>query len=325
MTNALQTVPESPVFIDRALHTDPHLKSPHTRNQYRSNLEAFEAWRAGQGFTKVLVEAYAAHLQREGLAPATVNQKLASIRWYARKMVDFAFDYLEPEQAERVSKQAARVLTVEDVKGTSPQVGRHIKWTELKKLLRACVNDDSPAGLRDAALFALAWTTGLRRAELCGLTVADLTVHETQDPESDEIIQEADLTVRGKGGKARVAYLFNGQLEALLAWLEERGETPGPLFCHVSKSGRVFPERSFTGEGLRQIFLRRIKQTRSKGTTWHDFRRTFAGNLWDAGVDGATIQDLMGHANITTTANYDRRPERARREAVKKLTVPTFK
>lgn len=56
--------------------------------------------------------------------------------------------------------------------------------------------------------------------------------------------------------------------------------------------------------------------------TWHDFRRSFAGNLLDAQVDLATVQRLMGHASPLTTSNYDRRPAEVQRSALSKLHVP---
>ena len=56
--------------------------------------------------------------------------------------------------------------------------------------------------------------------------------------------------------------------------------------------------------------------------TWHDFRRTFAGNLLDAGVDLVTVQKLLGHSSPTTTSNYDRRGEAAKQKAIGKIELP---
>ena len=96
------------------LDRDPRLVSHHTKRQYKSDLTNFDAWRNGRRFTKLLVKEYAAHLQSEGYAPNTVNQKLAAIRWYARKLSDVAMDELRDEE---LAKYAARVALVEDVKG----------------------------------------------------------------------------------------------------------------------------------------------------------------------------------------------------------------
>jgi site-specific recombinase XerD len=313
--NTDTTLATAPTIIGQAIENDPRLLSDHSKRQYNANLREFEEWRAGSPMTKVLVEAYAAHLQKDGLAPSTINQKLATIRWWARKMIDFAYENMEPERARRVSDQAARVLTVPDVKGDRPQAGRHIPQSELLSLLRACVEDKSPAGTRDAALFAVAWTTGLRNAELRRLKLEDMTITGEG---------EADLIVHGKGNKSRVAYLFNGAFHALSEWLDVRGREAGLIFCPVNKSGKPNPKKGISGQALdKRILQKRIDQAGLKHTTMHDFRRAFAGNLLDHN-DLATVQALLGHASPTTTAKYDRRPERTRKAAVKNLFIPTI-
>jgi integrase len=299
--------------LEKMLKDDPHLTSVHSKRQYKSSLLDFDKWRAGRTITKTLVESYAAHLQSLDLAPNTINQKLAAIRWYARRLSDYAQDYLGDEVQ---AKDAARVALVEDVKGERPERGRHIDQGEISALLDACTTDrkNPTAGTRDAALIALAYQTGARREEIAGIELSDLT------PNNEGI----DVVIRhGKGNKARTVFIYNGTLSFLNDWLDLRGSEPGRLFCPVNKSGKIDPGGTMTGEALRQILEKRSAQAGlSEPITWHDFRRTFAGNLWDSGTDGVTIQKLMGHASQNQTAKYDRRPEHARRAAVKKLFVP---
>src|SRR5215216_1135460 len=177
--------------VIQLLETDPRLISKHTTRQYRSDLLAFDAWRNGRTITKTLVEEYAAKLQAEGKAPNTINQRLAAVRWYARKIADLAADYAGDEELVR---QAARVAQVRDVKGERPQKGRHIEQGELSALIDTCTSDASPAGIRDAAIIALAWSTGLRRDEISRIELHEL-VNKTDD--------SLDVAILGKGGKVR--------------------------------------------------------------------------------------------------------------------------
>src|SRR5688572_31536591 len=116
MNNALEVLEQTAhtETIERLLRDDPRLISKHTVRQYRSDLLAFDAWRNDRPITKTLVEEYAAHLQAEGKAPSTINQRLAAIRWYARKIADLAADYREDPE---IARHAVRVATVRDVKG----------------------------------------------------------------------------------------------------------------------------------------------------------------------------------------------------------------
>jgi len=338
MDTQLATLAGNPrAVIQHLLDNDPRLMSKHTIRQYKADLFDFDAWRAGRTITKTLVEEYAAKLQAEGKAPNTINQRLAAIRWYARKIADLAMDYSgagEPELADFYAKHAARVVTVRDVKGERPERGRHIEQGELSALIEACTADTSPAGIRDAAIIALAWSTGLRRDEIARIDLADLT-NKTED--------SLDIGIVGKGQKVRMVYVNDGAMAALLDWIDLRGSEPGRLFVEVNKSGKVLPTREkitvkegkkregaeihrgggMSGEALRKMLEKRSQEAKlSKPITWHDFRRTFAGNLWDAKIDGVTIQKLMGHASQNQTAKYDRRPEATRRAAVKVLHVP---
>ncbi len=309
MNKQITTTTNQNGIIETLLANDPRLVSKHTTRQYKSDLMNFTAWRGDRPITKTLVEAYAAQLQAEGKAPSTINQRLAAIRWLARKMADMALDYGHNKEA---AEQAARAALVEDVKGERPERGRHIDQGELFALMQVCMSDTSPAGTRDAAVIALAWSTGLRRDEISRIQTTDLT------PADDGL----DIEVIGKGGKRRKVYINDGALSALTDWMNLRGSITGALFSDVNKAGKIGAGK-LSGEALRKMLNKRSQEAQlSKPVTWHDFRRTFAGNLWDAKIDGVTIQKLMGHASQNQTAKYDRRPEAARRQAVRVLHVP---
>jgi len=243
------------------------------------------------------------------------------VRWWARKIGDLAFESdIEPARREEIKTQAARVAAVQDVRGNRDPKGRHIAQGELSALMTACSGDSSPAGVRDAALIALAWYTGARRSELAALTMGDYvpTIGEDGKPSTDD---EWDLTIRGKGNKTRKGYAYNGAGAALADWLKVRGDAPGPIFLAIDKGGRI-ASHGLSTEALAQMLNKRRGQARIKPLTWHDFRRTFAGNLLNQGIDLVTIQKLMGHVSSVTTAGYDRRGAEVRRMAVQKLHVP---
>jgi len=177
------------------------------------------------------------------------------------------------------------------------------------RLLRVCVNTGGAGGARDAALVALMFAGGLRRSEVVGLDRADY------DAEAGELV------VRGKGGKERVLYVNDGAANALADWLTYRGEEPGALFQPVSRGGRVL-RRRMTDQAVYSSLVRRARQARAKRFGPHDLRRTFVSNLLDAGADVVTVQELAGHANVQTTARYDRRGEEAKRRAVGMVDTP---
>jgi integrase/recombinase XerD len=77
-----------------------------------------------------------------------------------------------------------------------------------------------------------------------------------------------------------------------------------------------------TGEALQLMLEKRRALAGVNPLTWHDFRRSFAGNLLDNGNDLVTVQKLMGHASPVTTSNYDRRGEEVKRRAARSLHVP---
>lgn len=246
---------------------------------------------------------------QERYEAATANKMLSALRQTLRTAWNLG--YMNAEEYQRA-------VNFKAVTGEKPEaaVGRALKFGEWVALFGVCAADDSPAGVRDAALIALFKIVGLRRAEMAALNLDDY----------DQANQH--LTIHGKRNKTRVVPLEDaGALAALADWLYllfnggTRQTMTGPLFTRILKGGAITQER-LTDQGLYHILDTRRQQARIATFTPHDLRRTFAGDLLDAGVDISTVQKLMGHANANTTSGYDRRGERAKRDAVRKLHVP---
>lgn len=310
--------PDLVQLIDYEIDRDPRLRSTHTRRGYRHDLAHFETWRAGRLLTKLLVEEYARHLHDAGRAPAAINRALAAIRWWARKLADLAFEDPNVSRSRRdeITLQASRVAQVGDVRAPAGvPVGRHVPAGELDALMRACANDPTTAGARDAALIALGAATGARRFELAGLRLDDWSTAS----------DGGAVMIRGKGGKDRALPVYGGALAAVEAWLDVRGRAAGPLFCQVNKGGRVSIGDHLTTQALADVLTKRCTQAGIvKPMTWHDLRRTLAGDLLDAGADVVTVGKVLGHSNPSTTAKYDRRPEETRRRALRGRHVPYY-
>jgi site-specific recombinase XerD len=236
------------------------------------------------------------------------------VRWWARRVVDLAYDEPLPEdQRDEIVLQATRVATIRDISGQRELRGRHIDNDEFKALLAACQRDASPAGLRDAALFVVGWATGLRRSEITSIRLSDIK----------QGAQSTSIQVRGKGNKTRQVYLAPASWRWVRRWINHRTWDAGPLFCRIRKGGQMVLDRRLSEEGLATILRKRaLEAALSEPLTWHDFRRTFAGNLLDQGVDLVTVQKLLGHSSPTTTSNYDRRGEDTKRRAASKISVP---
>jgi integrase len=239
-------------------------------------------------------------LSNEGLAPATVNATLCAVRGVAR--CAWHLGQMNAEDFQRLK-------AVRSVAGSRLLAGRALSRSEVAALLDACAVDESAAGARDAALIALLFGGGLRRAEVAALDLDDY------DAESNAI------RVRGKGDKERRAFLSESAAAALNDWVEVRGSKKGAVVVPIRKGGKI-EHRRMTDQAIYAALLRRAAAARVRHFTPHDLRRTFAGDLLDAGADLPAVQRLLGHASVQTTAKYDRRDEQAAKRAASLLDLP---
>jgi site-specific recombinase XerD len=231
----------------------------------------------------------------ERYAYSTANRMLSALRGTLK-----AAWKLGLMSAEEYQKAAS----VESVSGETVSAGRALSDGELAGLLDTC--EQEPLGIRDAAIMSLLYGCGLRRAELVDLQLGDY------------IEEENELIVRGKGNKQRAVPVGNAA-PALADWLAIRGEEIGPLFWGLgnrNRGGRL------TDQAIYNMLRKRTKLAGVSRLSPHDFRRTFVGDLLDAGADIVTVQKMAGHADPATTSRYDRRDKRAQHKAASLLHVP---
>ena len=238
----------------------------------------------------------------EVYAPATANKMLSALRGVLREC--FRLGHIPAEQFSRACDLAS-------VKGSRENKGRSLSREELSALLQTCTRDEKRnRGSRDRSILSVMYSLGLRRSEIVGLDLGDYSLSEKR------------ITVRaGKGNKDRTSPVTDHLGESLEEWISLRGSWDGPLFLPVVKSGAIRWDR-MTDQGVLYILQRRGKEAGIGSFTPHDLRRTFIGDLLDAGADLATVQQLAGHSNVQTTARYDRRGDEAKRRAAELITPP---
>lgn len=297
------------------LEKDPHLVSHHTRRQYGAILTRFVNWLDGRKFTLTVTEEYVAILQQQGDSKGKIKKILAVIRWWARRVIKIARDELPEAQADDIEKNLLRVCSIEDPKGANTPgipAGRHLESGEVKALLESC-KDGTLHGIRDGAFIAVAAGAFLRNEEIREIKMKDIKYGPGG--------AYATIPIpHGKGDKARVVELFGQHLDALNAWIKERGIEGEYLFTRIRRGGVITTGAPITYAGTRIMLEKRFRASAlSTMMTWHDFRRTGIGLMFSAGYDIATIMNISGHTSEKTARGYDRRPGDERRKALKEI------
>jgi site-specific recombinase XerD len=192
-----------------------------------------------------------------------------------------------------------KYLARRDIKSLSadkielPKVpGRQIDtldYGDLERLL-AAPKGDSLRDLRDKAVLEMFFSTGLRLAELCAL------------PRGIDL-KRGELSVRGKGDKLRVVFISDSAREAVKAYLAKRGDAEEKLFISLDRAGKVIGP--VTPRAVQRLVEARAKQAGIPNHIHaHLLRHSFATDLLVNGADLRSVQELLGHANISTTQVY---------------------
>jgi len=245
------------------------------------------------------VTALVAALRGDGYAPNSTSLYVNAIRGVMNEA--WRLGLIDQERLLRIRE-------VKGVQGSRLPVGRNLKRSLIRELMDVCAADPRPQGLRDAALIALLYGTGMRKSESVNIDLADVD------------FAERSLQVLGKGNKQLVKYAPVWAFEKLDAWLRLRREQlpagqadDGFLFNRIRRGSHITRER-ITKHAIYYIARQRGQQVGVKIMP-HDFRRSFITRVIEE-HDLSIAQKLAHHSNIQTTANYDMRDDNERRRAV---------
>ncbi|HXM18977.1 MAG TPA: site-specific tyrosine recombinase/integron integrase [Candidatus Tumulicola sp.] len=289
------STPADPLVMEFVQEVASSRRSPRTTREYARDVEVFGAFLQGRDpaaadgrpyrgpFTQLFQKATVSSVRRFIMHLGTLRYKEAAIRRKLAVLRRF-FAYLKREgyrsenpaadvQNIRLPKRLPKAIPVEDVMrliGTRPEAGQpELRWR------------------RDIAILELLYASGMRRAELVGISVSD--------------VDFTDRTIRviGKGNKQRIVFFNHATSDALQAYLRVRPRCrEGALF--VSRQGRRL---SYPQVG--HIFAAYVKLSGLEGkVTPHTMRHSVATHLHKSGVDLMTIKDFLGHESIQTTQIY---------------------
>ena len=262
--------------------------SPHTVAAYRHDLQALAGFCAGRSVQRwsalnnFQVRAFAAAEHAGGIAPRSIQRRLSAVRSFYEYLMREGHAKNNPALEVRAPKSKKRLPATLDA-------------DQMARLLDFRADDSLSA--RDKAMMELFYSSGLRLSELVGLKVAAVD------------LKDRTVRVLGKGAKTRIVPIGRQAIEALQRWLAERAALMGkqPVSAGAD-GGAVFVGKSGRPLSVRAVQLRVGLWARRRGLSVHVhphmFRHSFATHLLESSGDLRGVQELLGHADISTTQVY---------------------
>ena len=257
-----------------------------TVEAYRDDLESFFSFLSNDYLTmardqidlrrvdNLAIRAYLAHLARRKLSRSSIARHLSALRSF--------FKYLMREGA--VDANPARTVATPRREKPLPAV---MQPADVTTLLEQPAGDDVLV-VRDRAFLELMYASGLRISELVGIDLDDIELRARL------------VKVHGKGSKERIVPFGSKAETAIRAWLAVREARPDEQALFVNYRGERITARS-----VRRLFDRYVRNAALKsGISPHTMRHSFATHLLNAGADLRSIQELLGHASLSTTQKY---------------------
>jgi len=268
--------------------------SEHTRSAYERDLRQFFKFLKGKGVSSLkqvdhlIIRRFLAMLQEKDYFKSSVARKCASLRSFFKFLVREGILGSNPTSSLHTPKKDRKL----------PQFLTEDEVTQLLDL----PDENEPSGIRDKALFETLYSCGTRVSELAGLNLADVDL-------LGDIIK-----VRGKGKKERICPLGKPAIKALNNYLDIRSTFFAKTGKAARKGFKTSPNKNavfvnakggrLTTRSMERILKSYVANVTSKKVTPHTLRHSFATHLLSRGADLRSVQELLGHKNLSTTQIY---------------------
>ena len=255
--------------------------SPHTQKAYQRDLNYLSQFCDSQEINRWQdidgrqVQGFVAWRHRQGISGRSLQRNLSAVRAFYRYLINQGIAKQNPANGVLAPKSARRLPKVLDVDQT-------IQLVE--------IDEDDPLAIRDRAILELMYSSGLRLSELINLDMNEID------------FSDALVTVTGKGKKTRTVPVGRHAVKALKAWLKRRNHfaDDNETAIFVSRRGQRISARNIQ-QRLKQWA---IKQGLANHVHPHMLRHSFASHLLESSGDLRAVQELLGHADISTTQIY---------------------
>ncbi len=262
--------------------------SPATLEAYKQDLDEFVRWSEESGYftpeviTRNDVDSWIANMQKNGRAQKTMARRISALRRYYQWLMTKKVIHKDPTVKVRTPKGSQRLP-------------RPLQRSEIDQLF----DESTPQNaleLRDRIVVELLYGSGLRVAELCALN------------EESVNLRRQTIEVIGKGSKVRTVPITAYACDLLELWIPKGSQAFDDAYTPSGRNSRELLVNR-RGNGIGRSDVRRIlhRLLRSKGMTErspHALRHTYATHLLDGGADLRAVQELLGHADLTTTQIY---------------------
>lgn len=254
--------------------------SDNTLHSYQKDLSQFNKYlkiENPKAVDQAAIKSFMEHLHDEGFSVASIERKLACLKSFFRYLLREEIIQSDPTGDTSFPKKAKRLP-------------KALSISETIKLISA-PRGEKQAALRDAALLELMYATGMRASEIVGLNLNDIN------------LEVSFVKCFGKGAKERIVPINKITLRALKEYLE-KGR---PKFPQKDKQALFLDKNGqrLSRQGLWLIIKKYVKEAGVKeGTSPHTLRHSFATHLLERGADLRSVQEMLGHSDISTTQIY---------------------